>query len=351
MTAVHHPGRAGRGSTVLLRAISAPESTMATATASTAEPPAGPTADHRRPAAGFHEGELEVQRLTGVTDEAARLSGMLAPGQLDGGIGRFLPDRTFAVLTGRDRDGRLWTSALVGPPGFLEPLGATTLLVRTSPAAGDPLHGLPSGQPVGIVVVEFATRRRVRINGTLAAVTENTLRIAVDQAYGNCPQYIQQRTISAVPDPGRGTNRAERRNELTVDDRAMIRAADTFFIGTLHPTRGADSSHRGGPVGFVRIDSGRLWWPDYAGNNMFNTLGNLAVDPSAALLFTDFATGHTLQLSGTAALDQTSRNVPGDDGGTGRRVCFTPESMVAAQMDSLHGDGAVAYARNPPITD
>ena len=351
MIAVDHRARTVDGSTVLAREVGSPGSPVSTAAASTAEPPAPATADQQLPAAGFHDGELAVQRRAGVMNEAARLSGMLAPGELRGGMARFLADRTFAVLTGRDRHGRLWTSALVGPPGFLEPTGATTLLVRTAPGAGDPLSGLPSGQPVGIVVVEFATRRRVRINGTLSAAGEDTLRIAVEQAYGNCPQYIQQRTIRQEPSSGRGMSRTERRTGLTADDHAIIRAADTFFIGTLHPTRGADASHRGGPVGFVRVDSGRLWWPDYAGNNMFNTLGNLAVDARAALLFTDFTTGHTLQLSGTAGLDWTSPGTPGDDGGTGRRIHFTPESIVAAQLLSLHGSNAVAYAHNPALTD
>jgi hypothetical protein len=80
----------------------------------------------------FHEGELAVQQLAGVRAEADRLSGMLAPPHL-GGAARFLGERTFAALTGRDAEGRLWTSPLVGPPGFLD-AEATTLRVR-SPAS------------------------------------------------------------------------------------------------------------------------------------------------------------------------------------------------------------------------
>ncbi|WP_294564122.1 pyridoxamine 5'-phosphate oxidase family protein [uncultured Arthrobacter sp.] len=328
---------------------------MSTDTARTA-PAAGPTspasvAERPRPAEGFHDGELAVQRRAGVTAEAARLSGMLAPGELRGGISRFLADRTFAVLTGRDQHGRLWTSPVTGRPGFLDPTAVTTLTVHTTPVAGDPLHGLPVGQPVGLVVVEFATRRRVRINGTLAAAGEGTLQIAVEQAYGNCPQYIQQRTLQLEATPAHDPVAPERRSSLTAEDDEIIRAADTFFVGTHHPTRGTDASHRGGPPGFVRIDSGRLWWPDYSGNNMFNTLGNLAVDSSAALLFADFTTGRTLQLSGTAAVDWTPHDVPGDDDGTGRRVHFTPESVVAGRLLPLHAAATAAYPYNPQLTD
>ncbi|MBD2020206.1 pyridoxamine 5'-phosphate oxidase family protein, partial [Leptolyngbya sp. FACHB-36] len=77
---------------------------------------------------------------------------------------------------------------------------------------------------------------------------------------------------------------------------------DTFFIASLHPTHGADASHRGGYPGFVQVDSERLVFPDYSGNNMFNTLGNLQVNPSAGLLFIDFEQGHTLQLTGSATI-------------------------------------------------
>src|SRR6202167_3289153 len=118
---------------------------------------------------GFHAGELSVQQRAGTREEAARLSPMLEPAELRGGIVAFLADRTFAVITARDAAGRLWTSPLSGPPGFLEAATPATLAVHAELADGDPLHGLPVGQQAGLVVVEFAARRRVRINGTLVS--------------------------------------------------------------------------------------------------------------------------------------------------------------------------------------
>ena len=62
-----------------------------------------------------------------------------------------------------------------------------------------------------------------------------------------------------------------------------------------------DASHRGGPQGFVMFEEESvLIFPDYAGNDHFNTLGNLALDPRAGLLFVDFRKGSLLQLSGRA---------------------------------------------------
>jgi predicted pyridoxine 5'-phosphate oxidase superfamily flavin-nucleotide-binding protein len=286
----------------------------------------------------FHPGELEVQHRAGVSREAARLEGMLAAPRLDGGAANFLARREFAVLTARDGAGRLWTSPLLGPAGFLEAHG-TSLDVHAAPSAADPLAGMPAGGPAGLIAIEFAIRRRFRVNGTLAGVSSHGLIIEADQAFGNCPSYIQQRVFDAVGDDAAtvGTSSADgweggKPADLTPDARSLIRTADTFFLGTAHPQRGADTSHKGGRPGFVRIEGEELWWPDYAGNNMFNSLGNIAANPEATLLFVDFATGRTLQLTGAAELQWIKPGSAGDDGDTGRRIRFRPDAITAGSV-------------------
>ena len=277
---------------------------------------------------GFHEGEVATQRRAGVEAAAKRLENMLGANRLSAGAAQFLTKQRFAALTGRDREGVLWISPLSGQPGFLR--GADDMLrIAAFPREGDPLHGISVGQQIGLIAIEFAARRRMRINGSLTESDNAGLTVRVDQAYGNCPQYIHRRDINipAVATPSENSRHA---TSLSADDQAMIEAADTFFLGTTHPTRGSDASHRGGPAGFVRVDSpGRLWWPDYPGNNMFNSFGNLAVDDEAALLFVDFVTGASLQVSGTARVEWTSPGADGDDGGVGRRVAFSVGSSVA----------------------
>lgn len=307
--------------------------------------------NHRRADAGFHDGELAVQRRAGVEAEAARLSRMLEPAGLGSGIAGFLAERTFAALTGRDAGGRLWISPLTGPPGFLRVTSLTTLEVGTAIALSDPLHGLPAGQQVGLVIAEFAARRRVRINGTLTQADEGRLVIDVEQAYGNCPQYIQQRILVPASLGQADAQQARHGQALSPEDIALIRGADTFFLGTSHPERGSDASHRGGAPGFVRADRDQLWWPDYPGNNLFNSFGNLAVNPEAALLFLDFTTGRTLQLTGTAEIDWSQPGHPGDDGGTGRRVRFTLQHLVAGQLLATRQVALHPYPRNPELTD
>jgi hypothetical protein len=305
---------------------------------------------HRLADVGFHAGEVTVQHRAGVEAQAARLAPMLEPVELDGGIARFLANRTFAALTGRDRAGRLWVTALTGPPGFLDVTSLTTLEVIAALHAGDPLHGLPAGQQVGLVVMEFAGRRRVRINGTLIHAGQGRLIIEAEQAYGNCPQYIQQRVLILEYLDQAGAGDVRHDSALASEDIELIRGADTFFLGTTHPERGSDASHRGGPPGFVRVDGGQLWWPDYPGNNMFNSFGNLAIDPETALLFLDFTTGRTLQLTGAAEIEWGEPGQPGDDGHTGRRVRFTLQRLVAGHLLAARQTAHSPYPRNPGLT-
>jgi uncharacterized protein len=280
----------------------------------------------------FHDGELQVQQRAGVQAQAARLRGMLEPVELRGGIVAFLAERTFAVITARDETGRLWTSPLTGRPGFLAATSPTTLTIHAAPRRGDALHGLRPGQSVGLIVIEFATRRRVRINGLLVDAGDGHLVVEVKQAYGNCPQYIHQRVLVPDTDDVDGAD-VERGSVLSARDAELIRSADTFFLGTTHPDRGRDASHRGGPAGFVEVEGNEVWWPDFPGNNMFNSFGNLAVDPTAALLFVDFETGRTVQLSGIATVEW-GQDDPAT--GTGRRAHFTVEHVVSGHLLAAH---------------
>lgn len=295
----------------------------------------------------FHEGELLVQRRAELTGEAARLAVMLGPPDLDGAMSRFVAERSLAMLTSRDGDGRLWTAAVHGPAGFLH-AHAATLTSDERPPPGDPLHDLQLGEQVGLLLLDYERRRRLRVNGVLSGVDGGGFAVAVDQAFGNCPKYIPQARLrpGGLPATERAVTRSDRLGPADVE---QVRNADTFALGTAHPTRGADTSHRGGDPGFVRVEGNELWWPDYPGNNMFLSLGNVTVNPVASLLFLDFRSGTGLQVSGTARLDWTPAGVRGDDAGTGRRVHVAVEQVVRTTglpLELL----AHTVARNPVLT-
>ena len=182
---------------------------------------------------------------------------------------------------------------------------------------GDALAGtLNAGAELGLLGIELATRRRNRVNGTISETRSGGFSLDVGQTFGNCPQHISERYWhSAEADAPRDSG-SERGHELSTAMQDWIRAADTFFIGSGFRdeadsrANGLDASHRGGPVGFVEVVSPtRILFPDYAGNNHFNTIGNLLVDPRVGLLFVDFAAGSLLQLTGRATIDWDSEAV------------------------------------------
>jgi uncharacterized protein len=78
------------------------------------------------------------------------------------------------------------------------------------------------------------------------------------------------------------------RTAFTDDDKAFIEGAIYFFLATADAQGRPDSSFKGGPAGFVRVTGpSELAFPDYDGNGMFKSLGNLAENPHVGLLFID----------------------------------------------------------------
>ena len=76
------------------------------------------------------------------------------------------------------------------------------------------------------------------------------------------------------------------RTAFSDDDRRFIEGAIYFFLATADEAGRPDCSFKGGPAGFVRVTGpSELAFPDYDGNGMFKSLGNLLVNPEVALLF------------------------------------------------------------------
>ena len=285
----------------------------------------------------FHEGERAVQSRAGVAAEARGLGRGIA-NEIPPGVGSFLAAQRLAALAGLDDAGRVWASIVTGEPGFLTAPDAGTLRLAARLAASDPLNeGLAEGRPLGVLVLDPERRRRMRLNGRAGAPTAGGIEVQIQEVFGNCPKYIQARAPEGAAAHDRsGVGR--RSASLSAAQQQAIRRADTFFIGSVHGTTGADASHRGGQPGFVRVDGERrLRFPDYAGNNMFQTLGNLTADPRMGLLFLDFDTGTTLQLTGRARI-LWARDQFADLTGAERAVEVEVDEVV-----EIAGDGPVGW--------
>jgi predicted pyridoxine 5'-phosphate oxidase superfamily flavin-nucleotide-binding protein len=288
------------------------------------------------PMSVFHAGERAMQQRTGEGAFAAR-NGAIIKGTIVAGARSFLAEQRMLVVGSADGAGQPWASVLFGPAGFASSERGERVTLRVDQvarSAADPLwQHLRAGAGLGLLAIDPATRRRLRVNGRIATAGDDAVVLQVGEAYPNCPKYIQRRRLVALDLHGPDEPSPERGATLDARRRDLIAAADTFFIASRHPERGLDVSHRGGAPGFVRVvDERTLRVPDYAGNGMFNTLGNLAIDDRAGLLFLDFTAARALQLAGRVALrfDEDEDGQP--TGGTDRFWVFSVERWLETPL-------------------
>ncbi|WP_431081465.1 pyridoxamine 5'-phosphate oxidase family protein [Pseudomonas thivervalensis] len=278
----------------------------------------------------WHEGELTLQRSVGAVDMMASVGQrQLARTWMPDQHREFYAQLPFVVLGAVDHQGDVWVTLRVGQPGFMNSPDPQTLHINLEPEPNDPAQeGMGEGDAIGMLGIELHTRRRNRMNGVVRRQLVPGLEIAVSQAYGNCPRYINLRQYQFVD------AQAVAPRQLTVSDplvRRLVTAADSFYIATYvvrDGERQVDASHRGGKPGFVRMDEdGSLTIPDFSGNLFFNTLGNILLNPRAGLVFVDFQSGDLLQMSGSAQvlLDDPEINA---FQGAERLLRFTPQRIV-----------------------
>lgn len=267
------------------------------------------------PSSPFHTGEVDVQRRVGVAAVADQRGRRSIRDHMPDQHRDFFAQLPFMVLAGVDHCGQPWPSLRVGAAGFVSSPDDRTLCIAGAELAGDPLHGAwHPGVLAGGLGIELPTRRRNRVNGVITSIDCHVLTLSVTQSFGNCPQYIQSRTPVFVKPDG-PMQSARQADELADDDRVFLERADTFFIATaamgenLDWTRGVDVSHRGGMPGFVRVDDANTLTVPDSGNNFFNTVGNLRLEPRAGLLFIDFELGDLLYIAARAEVIWDSREV------------------------------------------
>jgi predicted pyridoxine 5'-phosphate oxidase superfamily flavin-nucleotide-binding protein len=270
-----------------------------------------------------HGGEQAVQERVGVRVApwgSARVGSEMPPVAAE-----FLAAQPMIVLGAAADDGSVWASLLAGPAGFVTATEPGSVVIDRLPADVDPLAGLfESERDLGMLGIDPTTARRMRVNGR-ARRDGDRLVVRTEQVYSNCPKYISVRAPFVVASaPGQ----ARRGEVLTAGQQRRIGAADTFFVATRAAGLGADVSHRGGNPGFVSVTGERrLSWPDYSGNLMYMTLGNLEVDPRCGLLVLDWEHGGALHLTGRAAVDwdpDRAATVPGAQ----RMIDFDVEQVL-----------------------
>ena len=96
------------------------------------------------------------------------------------------------------------------------------------------------------------------------------------------------------------------RTQFTPDDRVFIESASYFFLATGDAEGRPDCSFKGGTPGFVTVTGpSELAFPDYDGNGMFKSLGNILVNADVGLLFIAMhGRPQRLRVNGTATVSR-----------------------------------------------
>lgn len=230
-----------------------------------------------------------------------------------------------------DAQARPWVTLWGGSPGFTETIGGGAVGTSTLvDGKHDPVvQALVAGSKgfekpreredaklVAGLAIDLMTRKRVKTAGRLVgcmvreiedraesdgATAESRYMIQVvtmiEQSLGNCPKYINQYEIHPVlVSPKLVAEGAS----LSDEGQALISASDMFFLSS-STLDDMDVNHRGGPPGFVRIISPtEIVYPEYSGNRLYQSLGNLQLNPKIGLAFPNYATGDILYITGSA---------------------------------------------------
>ena len=281
----------------------------------------------------FHDGQLAVQKITGEEEIAKSRLPMIQASLHPRSI-PFIAHQVLAFPGSEDANGDIWLSLLVGERGFINIPSLQELRFDLSKITSNRedifFKNIETKPTVGLLFHEAARRARYRAWG-VARQEEDQLIFDIRMGYPSCPKHIQREVIE-VPENSKVIS-SEYQNGTTLGklEKEWIMGAHTFFIATQTKKGDIESSHRGGDPGFIEIQAnGLLRVPDYLGNSMFSTLGNIYENPKAALLFVDYKKGETLQLSGMAKLqfDQNSEDDLYKSGKTGRFWTFETKRWI-----------------------
>ncbi|KAG2142961.1 hypothetical protein DEU56DRAFT_792730 [Suillus clintonianus] len=282
---------------------------------------------------GWHKGERSIQQKLGfrgaVSQAWTQIEGEI-PEQHRNFYSTCLP---FIPVTTLDSMGRPWSSILAGPNGEVGWASSEMydqLSMRAEVWDGDPLkanadyHAHTADESsrkmlIAGIGVEFSSRRRTKFAGSVKVIEEHEglldIRTTVNEAIGNCPKYITIRDLVPFPNTTPRVTHQEMNllstGRLPSDLISFILSSDTVFLGSSYSASKEDAprfpshlgmNHRGGRPGFVRVrnDERTLVLPDYSGNRLMTSLGNIEATALASLTFPSFTDGSLLYVTGIA---------------------------------------------------
>ncbi|MFC3120003.1 FAD-binding oxidoreductase [Agaribacter flavus] len=303
----------------------------------------------------YHRGELAAQNKAGTRGAAAELArGKDSKLSFSSGHDRFIAAQSFAILASVNvKTSEIWVTPLFGERGDIQAQTENQLSIamRCIPQ-NDPIKKIENGAHLSLLCIDLNKRTRHRINGIANNIDSNnaTLSLCINEYAPNCPKYINRRKLIKKKNeiPAINTDaRQVQRNELTQADSEFIQTMDTLWIGSFAPEGGADCNHRGGKLGFVRVVSpNTIEWPEYRGNGMFFTSGNLEICSRAGVTLLNFETGDILQMTGNAMVDWEH---DGSYEGATRKITFHIKQIIYTENVTNHRWERLDYSPYNPV--
>lgn len=251
----------------------------------------------------YHDGEKYIQEQMGVTAKANSLSSMIH-NDIPIAAAQFLATLDFCVITFSINNKELHNSIVFGFESFIKILNTKEMLIDLENKSFIPKDIYENEKiSIGFIGLDFENRMRIRINGT-GKIEDNKLHLYINEVYSNCPKYINDRETIGKLDFLNDSN-LTKYTTLENDCKKILSHADTFFLSSIHENNGADISHKGGEKGFLRVISPKiLEFEDFQGNNMYNTLGNIHINPNVSIILIDFTSNDILHITGIATIKQ-----------------------------------------------
>jgi NAD(P)H-flavin reductase len=277
----------------------------------------------------FHEGEKRMMHAMGAPIHENPSSPGITPQ-----LAFHLANAPLMAVGTVDRQGAPWTTLWGGEQGLARALGGGVAGIRTVVAqqhdpvvetlvgqntSGSVVREQGTGRMVSGLTIDLSTRKRVKMFGRMiagalgvkekeeparggATEAEIQLVLKIEESLGNCPKYLNRKQITpAKPTPVLVSDSPL----LSSHAVALLAKADCFFVSSVQHDQSMDTNYRGGPPGFMRIvsnvgDGAVLCWPEYSGNRLYQTLGNISLCPAVGICVPDFETGDMLYCTGSA---------------------------------------------------
>ncbi len=249
----------------------------------------------------YHAGQIAAQTEANTRPVAERLTRWVGP------VAEFAAAADLVLLATVDTAGVPRFAALAGAPPLATMGEDGALRLTAAPAGWQPQADERTEAACGGIAISLGQRRRARLNGVLRRAADGWT-LAATETFVNCRKYIAPSlALAEAPHAGPAG-----REPLALEDPwlgALLAGAETAFLSSVSPAGLPDVSHRGGPAGFLTLAGGVLSWPEYVGDGMFKSAGNVRATGAATLLVLELATGDAAELWGHAAYT-TARREP-----------------------------------------